>query len=172
MKAGFDTSFLQHVPDSLYRRVLELSESQIRNSRNLVQIAAKDKEIRDNVMVNFLIEWHRKFSLSFACILLYLIGAPLGAIIRKGGLGLPLIIAVVFFVTYIIVSKTGEMLSKSQTLAPYWGMWLSTLMLLPFAFVFIREARNDSRLFSKEWYFRTIGKFAGRIKARFKTKKA
>jgi lipopolysaccharide export system permease protein len=151
-------SFISTIPDSVKKRVLDLSESQVRSSKLYVEISTSALKLKDELMVNLLIEWHRKFALSFACILLYLIGAPLGAIIRKGGIGLPLIIAVIFFVTYIIVSKTGEQLSKTQAVMPYFGMWISTLMLLPFAFVFIREARNDSRLFSKEWYVRNFGR--------------
>ncbi len=77
---------------------------------------------------------------------------------------MPLIIAVSFFVTYIIVSKTGEQLSKTHALMPYFGMWLSSLMLVPFAFVFIREARNDSRLFSKEWYTRSFSRLVQFLK--------
>lgn len=163
-------NFLEIVDSSISRQVADMAATNIRNVKSLMEISSKDKEIKDDAMTNFLIEWHRKFSLSFACILLYLIGAPLGAIIRKGGIGLPLIIAVVFFVTYIIVSKTGEQLSKTHAIEPYIGMWLSTLMLLPFAFIFIQQARNDSRMFSKEWYYRNIGKVVRRISSLFKKK--
>jgi len=160
---SYTQTFLSLVPDSLRKRVAELSESQVRSSKLYVEISTSALKLKDEQLVNLLIEWHRKFALSFACILLYLIGAPLGAIIRKGGIGLPLIIAVIFFVTYIIVSKTGEQLSKTEAVQPYFGMWISTLMLLPFAFVFIREARNDSRLFSKEWYLRNFGRIVRMI---------
>lgn len=150
--------FLSSVPDSLKRQVAEISESQARSAKLYTDVTARTFEIYDDQLTGLLIEWHRKFSLSFACLLLYLIGAPLGAIIRKGGIGLPLIIAVIFFVAYFIMSKTGETLSSSKKLPPYLGMWLSSLMLLPFAFVFIRAARNDSKMFSKDWYTRKFGK--------------
>lgn len=160
---SYEGNFLTQIPDSLRKQVLEIAESQTRSAKLYTDVTAKTFELYDNQLTNLLIEWHRKFSLSFACLLLYLIGAPLGAIIRKGGIGLPLIIAVIFFVAYFITSKTGESLSSTNKVPPYIGMWLSTLMLLPFAFIFIREARNDSKLFSKEWYTRTIVRFVPEI---------
>lgn len=167
-KAGdrkpYTASFLSSVPDSLRRQVLEIAESQARSAKLYTDVTAKTFEVYGDQMTGFLIEWHRKFALSFACLLLYLIGAPLGAIIRKGGIGLPLIIAVIFFVAYFITSKTGEALSSSKKVPPYFGMWLSTLMLLPFAFFFIRQARNDSKLFSKEWYVSNVNRLVRFIK--------
>lgn len=151
-RPDYTGNFLQSVPDSLRRQVVEIAESQARSAKLYTDVTARTFDIFDDQLTNLLIEWHRKFSLSFACLLLYLIGAPLGAIIRKGGIGLPLIIAVIFFVAYFITSKTGETLSGSGKVPPYLGMWLSSLMLLPFAFIFIRQARNDSKLFSKEYY--------------------
>lgn len=155
---NFEGLFLNTVPDSLKRRVLEIAESQARSTKLYTDVTSKSIELFNNQLTSYLVEWHRKFSLSIACLLLYLIGAPLGAIIRKGGIGMPLIVAVIFFVAYFITSKTGESLSTTNKVPPYFGMWLSSLMLLPFAFVFIRAARNDSKMFSKEWYTRNIEK--------------
>lgn len=155
---NYQGTFLNHVPDSLRRQVVEIAESQARSAKLYTDVTSKTFEIYDDQMTSLLIELHRKFSLSFACLLLYLIGAPLGAIIRKGGIGLPLIVAVVFFVAYFITSKTGESLASTKDVPPYFGMWMSTLMLLPFAFVFIRAALNDSKMFSKDWYTRNIDK--------------
>lgn len=149
--------FLSRVPDSLKQQVVDIAESQARSTKLFTDVSAKTFEINNDKLTNFLIEFHRKFSLSFACLLLYLIGAPLGAIIRKGGIGLPLIVAVVFFVAYFITSKTGENLATTKDVPPYFGMWMSSLMLLPFAFIFIRAALNDSKMFSKEWYTRNFG---------------
>jgi lipopolysaccharide export system permease protein len=154
----YEGLFLDAVPDSLRRKVLEMAESQARSAKLYTDVTSKSIELFDNQLNSYLVEWHRKFSLSIACLLLYLIGAPLGAIIRKGGIGMPLIVAVIFFVAYFITSKTGESLSTTKKLPAYVGMWLSSLMLLPFAFVFIRAARNDSKMFSKEWYTRNIEK--------------
>lgn len=150
----YDTSFLEVINDTLKKRAIQLVASQVRNSKGLLDITAADMKIQAENFRKFNIEWHRKFTLSFACVLLFLIGAPLGAIIRKGGLGMPLVIAVGFFVIFHIISITGEKLAKTASMYPWAGMWMATAMLLPMAFILINQARNDSRIFSKEWYIR------------------
>lgn len=150
----YDTSFVQVINDTLRKRAIDMALSHARNAKGLVDITANDKRLQKENFEKFNIEWHRKFTLSFACILLFLIGAPLGAIIRKGGLGMPLIIAIVFFVVFHIMSITGEKLAKAGSLSIWFGMWMATGMLLPIAFLLINQARNDSQIFSKEWYTR------------------
>jgi lipopolysaccharide export system permease protein len=105
------------------------------------------------------IEWHRKISLSLACVVLFLIGAPLGSIIRKGGLGSPMILSVVFFMVFYFLSNTGEKMAKEGKLNPVIGMWLSTCILLPVGIFLTSKALKDSQLFNKEYYFRTWQKF-------------
>ncbi len=157
----YDSSFLNVVNDTLRYRVTQLAASQVRNSQSLIGITAVDYKIQNDNYLKFNVEWHRKFTLSFACVLLFLIGAPLGAIIRKGGLGMPLVIAVAFFVVFHIMSITGEKLAKTGAVEPGIGMWMATVMLLPIAFILIRQARNDSQIFSKEWYVRAWNRISG-----------
>lgn len=110
------------------------------------------------------IEWHRKISLSLACLVLFLIGAPLGSIIRKGGLGTPLIFSIIFFMLFYFSSTTGEKFAKEDSMSPFAGMWLATFILLPVACFLIYKAMHDSHLFNKEFYakiFRGIGRFFG-----------
>jgi lipopolysaccharide export system permease protein len=126
----------------------------MRNVKSLIDMTSFDGKIQIENYLKLATELHRKFTLSFACILLFLIGAPLGAIIRKGGLGMPLVIAVVFFMTFHILNITGEKLAKTGSLAPWAGMWMSTAILLPLAVWLIISARNDSQIFNKEWYVR------------------
>jgi lipopolysaccharide export system permease protein len=154
------------VPDSLRSRVLDAAIANMRNAMTLVGYTAMNVRLQNDNLVKREIAFHGKFTLSFACVLLFLIGAPLGAIIRKGGLGLPIVVAIGFFVVYFIMSKTGEQLSQSGLLPAYIGMWLSTIMLLPIAFFIIRKARNDSPVFSKEWYLRQWTALAGRFRRR------
>ncbi|HWR33266.1 MAG TPA: LptF/LptG family permease [Chitinophagaceae bacterium] len=104
------------------------------------------------------IEWHRKITLSLACIVLFLIGAPLGSIIRKGGLGTPLIFAIGFFMLFYFTSTTGEKFAKEDTLSPFAGMWLATFILVPVGVFLTIKAMRDSQLFNKEYYHR-----AGRL---------
>jgi lipopolysaccharide export system permease protein len=138
---------------------MQLALSNARNVESLLAVTAFDKKLHTENFLKFNVEWHRKFTLSFACVLLFLIGAPLGAIIRKGGLGMPLVIAVGFFVIFHIMSIMGEKLAKAGTVATWGGMWLATGMLLPIAFILINQARNDSQIFSSEWYVRVGNRF-------------
>lgn len=162
----YNSTFLQFVPDTLRGRVMQNAVNQARNAKGLLDISATDKAMQFNNYLQFNIEWHRKFTLSFACVLLFLIGAPLGAIIRKGGLGMPLVIAVLFFVVFHIMSITGEKLAKANAVPSWAGMWMATAMLLPIAFVLINQARNDSQIFSKEWYARVWSKIIEPFKRR------
>jgi lipopolysaccharide export system permease protein len=100
------------------------------------------------------IEWHRKIVLSLACLVLFLIGAPLGSIIRKGGLGTPLVIAIIFFMIFYFSSTTGEKFAKENSLTPFAGMWMATFVLLPVGLFLTYKAMRDSRLFSSDKYAR------------------
>lgn len=150
----YDSSFMQFIPDSMRQMVLTGVANNIRSFKGSLDVAALDKRIQSENYMKFDVEWHRKFTLSFACILLFLIGAPLGAIIRKGGLGMPLVIAVVFFMAFHILNITGEKLAKSTSVEPWIGMWMSTAILFPIAVWLINAARNDSQIFNKEVYVR------------------
>ena len=109
------------------------------------------------------IEWHRKIALSIACLVLFLIGAPIGSIIRKGGLGTPLIFAIIFFMVFYFLSNTGQKFAKEGAMSPFLGMWLSTFVLVPIGIFLAYKALKDSQLFNKEFYFR----FARKVKAFF-----
>ncbi len=115
---------------------------------NLESLAAIYKEQQHSETMHA-IEWHRKFTLSFACIVLFLIGAPLGSIIRKGGLGTPMVSAIGFFVVFFLLNNFGEKLAKSGQWSVYAGMWLSSLFLT-------YKAMRDSQLFNQEFYYRFL----------------
>jgi lipopolysaccharide export system permease protein len=104
----------------------------------------------------FDIEWQRKISLSAACFILFLIGAPLGSIIRKGGLGAPLVFGIVFFVVFHLLSTFGEKLAKEGVMSAFGGMWLASLVLFPVGIFLTYKALNDSQLLNKEYYFRAF----------------
>jgi lipopolysaccharide export system permease protein len=102
---------------------------------------------------------------------LFLVGAPLGSIIRKGGLGTPMIFAIIFFMVFYFSSTTGEKMAKENTITPLAGMWMSTFLLLPLGIFLTYKAMRDSQLFNKEAYYRFTrnvrallkGKGAGKI---------
>ena len=100
------------------------------------------------------IELHRKFSFSLACIILFFIGAPLGSIIRKGGMGMPLVVAIFFFLIFHLLNMFGEKFVKEGLLAPETGMWLSIIVLTPVGVFLTYKAMHDSQLFNKEFYYR------------------
>ena len=102
------------------------------------------------------VEWHKKLSLSVACIVLFFIGAPLGSIIRKGGLGLPLVVALIFFLIFYLLNIFGEKFTKDNVLDPITGMWLPIIVLSPVGFFLTYKAMHDSQLFNKEYYYRII----------------
>ena len=121
----------------------------------------KDHSLKKISLAKHKIEWHRKFTLALACLLLFLVGAPLGAIARKGGLGIPLILATIFFITYFMLSSTGEKQAKLLEWIPEVGMWFSTVIFIPIAAFFMYKATNDSKLVNLDGLiaiFKRIGK--------------
>lgn len=102
------------------------------------------------------IEWHRKFTYSVACFLFFFIGASLGSIIRKGGIGVPLLITVIFFVIYYALSIFGEKIAKGSVVPVSFGMWLSTLIIIPLCIFLTRKATTDSAVLSAEEYMKWI----------------
>lgn len=95
---------------------------------------------------------HRKFTLSVACLLFFFIGAPLGAIIRKGGMGVPIITGVLFFIFYYVIDNTGYKAAKEGSMEPWSGTWLSSMVLLPIGLWLTWRAINDSPLFDWDTY--------------------
>ncbi|MDE5820989.1 MAG: LptF/LptG family permease [Paramuribaculum sp.] len=112
------------------------------------------------------IEMHKKFTLSIACLVFFFIGAPLGAIIRKGGLGAPLVISVFLFIVYYIIDNTGNKMARDARLEVWQGMWLSTAILLPLGIFVTYKAVNDSAVFNKDAYMNFFRKLLGRNQVR------
>lgn len=150
------------LPDSARNNVNENTKNLARSlainlEANRSNDAFKQREIRKHK-----IEWHRKIVLSIACLVLFMIGAPLGSIIRKGGLGTPLIFAIVFFMVFYFSTTTGEKFAKENSLTPFTGMWLATFILLPIGIFLTYKAMRDSQLFNKEFYSRLARTLGGR----------
>jgi lipopolysaccharide export system permease protein len=146
-------------PDSLVQHVLTDSSviiskalNSARTVKGFVEYTAKTHEGKIAVLRRFEIEWQRKFVLSVACFVLFLIGSALGAIIRKGGFGLPFVISVFFFIIFYVLSIAGEKMAKEGVLTPFWGMWFSTVILLPTAIYLTYKANHDSALLNSDAY--------------------
>ncbi len=112
------------------------------------------------------IELQKKFTLSFACLVFFFIGAPLGAIIRKGGLGMPLVISVFLFIFYYIIDNTGNKMAREGRLEVWEGMWLSAAVLLPLGVFFTYKAVNDSAVFNRDAYANFFRRLLGRGEVR------
>lgn len=98
------------------------------------------------------IEWHRKFSLSFACLVFFFIGAPFGAIVRKGGFGTPVVVSVLFFILYYMISISGEKFVREGVLPAYVGMWISSFILMPLGIFLTYKATTDSVILNSDTY--------------------
>ena len=150
---------LEIVPDSLRNAVTDLTLTQIATAKSNMDVLYSDYSDRGKAIRLHDIEWHRKFALSAACLVLFLIGAPLGSIIRKGGIGTPLIFAIIFFVLFHLMNTFGEKFVKEGITNPLLGMWLATFVLIPIGLFLTYKAMRDSQLFNKEFYFRTFKRF-------------
>lgn len=155
------------IPDSL--RVM-LSETTGHYAENMIntlenynmEYLSKRKDTR-----LYKLAWHEKFSMAMAVLVLFLIGAPLGSIVRKGGIGLPVVFALVFFVIFFLLNNFGTKFVKEDVMTPFAGKWLPTFILSPIAAFLIYKALNDSQLFNKDVYtklWRKVQPFFSRFK--------
>lgn len=153
------------------RDIVQTAKTNARNSRYSLNRNENTAKETLNKLYRSQVEWHRKVSLPISVIIFFLIGAPLGAIIRKGGLAMPVVVSVLFFVIYYVISIAGEKMAKEGTWNAAFGMWFSAIILLPIALYLTRIATNDSNLFNVDWYVVQFGKaktkvqqLAGRLK--------
>jgi lipopolysaccharide export system permease protein len=163
----FDAQQLSKI-DSIFRRPVTLDDlsgaanaarqikSQIQNSNG--NIEAYEKEY-----IVFEIQWHKIIASSFACIAMFLIGAPLGAIIKKGGLGVPVLVSILFFIVYYIVTMQGEKLAKQGSVSVEIGVWIADVILFGIGLLFLRQARADARLFEADFYAVVLDKIGRRF---------
>ena len=142
--------------------ILDNALNTARSLQSFLSGSNEEMETRRYTIAKFDVEWHRKFTLSVACFVLFLIGAPLGAIIRKGGMGMPLVVSILFFLLYHITSITGEKLAKEGNITPLKGMWMSTFILLPVGIFLIYKATHDSTIFDIETYKSFFKRILGR----------
>ena len=154
-----ETDFFKKLSKSHQLSVIEAATSATRNSKNYVESVSSDYLNQESSLIKYEVEWHRKFTLSIACIVLFFIGAPLGAIIRKGGLGMPVVVSVIFFIIFHVLSISGEKLAKEGEMPAYQGMWLATLVLMPVGIFLTIKATSDSTLFDIDAYINPIKNF-------------
>jgi len=108
-------------------------------------------------------EFHKRIAFSLACLVLFFVGAPLGSIIRKGGFGLPMIMAITIFVIYFFISTLGKNMAESNTVSPIFGGWLATLVLLPFGLMLMLRATKDKGIFNVDAFLQPIANFINKL---------
>jgi lipopolysaccharide export system permease protein len=161
------------IPDSLAVTIFESAINIANILKNAYQFTGSDLENKRLETRFSEIEWHRKFSFSLACLVLFFIGAPLGSIIRKGGLGMPLVVAIIFFILFHLLNIFGEKFAKEGITSVFFGMWLSIIVLVPVGVFITYKAMHDSQLFNKEFYtrvYRSINAFTNAIVNKWKGK--
>jgi lipopolysaccharide export system permease protein len=151
---AMDTTSLAVVKANNSENVYENAIGQARNIHSFLSSIDDELDSRKKLIARFAIEKERKYTLSIACFILFLIGAPLGAIIRKGGIGTPVVVSVIFFLIFHITSIMGEKFSRENVLDPQIGMWIAPALLLPVGLFLTYKATHDSALFEIEVYSR------------------
>ena len=131
---------------------LKNEEARINNIKNETALKSKTVFNADKNIRRHQIEWLNKITLSLACIVFFLIGAPLGAIIRKGGLGMPIVVSVFTFIVYYIIDNSGDKLAKEGAVPVWWGRWVSTFVLGPLGIFLTYQANKDSGVFNADLY--------------------
>ncbi len=149
-------------------KVYQAAYSQARSAQGSYSFDEQSSKIPLTQYYRSLNEWHRKLTLPVSIIIFFMIGAPLGAIIRKGGLGLPAVISVIFFVIFYVISIWGEKMSKEGTWDALYGMWLPIPIFMLVAIYLTVKAKNDSSLLDTDWYDVRIRRMAKRIGKFFK----
>ena len=132
--------------------IFKTAKTMANNSRNSFSYDEGSAKDGLNQLYRSKNDWHKKLSLPFSVIIFFLIGAPLGAIIRKGGMGTPIVISVIFFVIYYVISLSGEKMAKEGTWSSFTGIWISSFILTPIAVYLMIKATNDSSLLDTDWY--------------------
>jgi len=147
---------LNLIPKEQRVTAIQSAFDQIDALKQTIKGQMADFEFRSKEVLRAQIEYQRKYTLAVSCLLLFFIGAPLGAIIRKGGLGLPVVIAVIFFLIYHIISTVAEKSAKEGSLSPVAGMWMAIIILTPVGIFLTYKATVDSALFDLDYYKQLI----------------
>ncbi|MEO7175715.1 MAG: LptF/LptG family permease, partial [Saprospiraceae bacterium] len=137
---------LDYYPSGRHFMILDQTRAEVRNIISRAQISTRYLESESIVRAKHLYELHQKFSLAFICIIFLFIGAPMGAIVRKGGFGYPLLVAIIFFVFFIFLTIFCKKLTGTLTIPAILGAWMPCLIMFPIGLFLTTKAMNDSSL--------------------------
>ncbi len=148
--SGLKWPFLENFRKTEKSSILDLAVSATRTTRDNIVFNKNDFDAQAEHIRRHYQAWHKKYALSFACLILFFVGAPLGAIIRKGGLGLPVVVSILLFIAYHITSITGEKAARVGDMSMFMGMWLSSILMFPIGLFLTFKATTDAPLLDSE----------------------
>ncbi len=156
-----EKKFIDNFPPEERKRLLTRAGASARTVKYLIQNPRTEYEFMKDTIVRYEIEWYRKIVLAFSIVFLFLIGAPMGAIIRKGGLGLPGVVSLFLFIAFYIISIIGEKLARKYIISSVLGMWLPIIIIGPVSIFLLLKANRDSIIFRIEYLLGAINKWFG-----------
>lgn len=165
IQINFDSLYLADTPDKR-ATIISRAKSSLEGMKADYFFRAATIGDESYKVRRHLTEWHKKFTLSFACIVFFFIGAPLGAIIRKGGLGMPVVISVILFIIYYIIDNIGFKMARDGVWPAWEGMWLSSFILSPLGIFLTYKAVHDSTILNADTYLNALKNLIGRKSGR------
>ena len=142
-KENYKKDILTLLSDSEKKQVIEMAKSNVASIEFNIQSNKTDLEDKIKNINNHWLAIHEKFVIAYSCLLMFFIGAPLGAIIRKGGLGLPIVFAILIFITFHFINTFGRKVAQQDSIPPFLGAWLASILMTPFAIILTYRATND-----------------------------
>ncbi|MFM7853935.1 MAG: LptF/LptG family permease [Flammeovirgaceae bacterium] len=146
-----------HISDSLF--ATQTTKAEVSNALNRARMVKSQLQTYNSnadgqhyEYTVFWIQWHKILANSVACLAMFLIGAPLGSIIKKGGLGVPVLVSILFFILYYVMDLLGTKWARQYTISVYTGVWMANVILFSIGMIFLRQARVDARLFDADFY--------------------
>lgn len=155
-----ENNILDNVKEDERYRILQNASRIARSNKTYFSNTGLEYEWRAKYIARHLLEWEKKFSISFSCLVLFFIGAPLGAIIRKGGMGMPVVVSVIIYIIYHVISYSFEKLGRQLIWTPFAATWVANFILLPFGIFLTYKSATDSALFNVELYLKPFQKIS------------
>jgi len=159
---------LSNFPEENQMMLIDNAAELAKNNLDVINSYKEIAKGKQKIINSYNTEFHKRLAYSLACIVLFFIGAPIGSIIRKGGFGLPMILAIVIFVFYFFLNTLGDKMAQSNTISPFLGGWMATFILLPLGYFLMRRATRDKGIFNIDLFFQPVKDFFSKL---FKFKK-
>lgn len=144
-------------------QILQFATSNISNTLFSIDSSSEDFKMKKKIINSHYLTFYDKFVVAFACLMMFFIGAPLGAIIKKGGIGLPIVFAVLIFITYHFINTLGKRLAEENGIPPFFGSWMSSFILTPLALFLTYRATNDIGLLNIDSIIQFFNKISQRL---------